>query len=64
MPPTAISSHWSLDFGYRVLALSGVAIAEDNVAQSNFQNVDVIASIQTTGSLILHGGYAGFTYAW
>ncbi|MCU0878349.1 MAG: BBP7 family outer membrane beta-barrel protein [Pirellulaceae bacterium] len=60
----AINTNWSFDFGYRVLALSGVAIAEDNVAQSNFQNVDGIASIQTTGSLILHGGYAGFTYAW
>ncbi|MEX2173096.1 MAG: BBP7 family outer membrane beta-barrel protein [Pirellulaceae bacterium] len=59
-----INHHWSADFGYRLLGLSGVAISEDNVAQGDFQNVLGISDIQTTGSLILHGGYAGLTYCW
>ncbi len=60
----AINQNWSADFGYRVVGLSGVAITEDNVAQGNFQNVLGISDTQTTGSLILHGGYAGLTYSW
>ena len=60
----AINNNWSVDFGYRLLGLSGVAITEDNVAQGNFQNVLGISDTQTTGSLILHGGYAGLTYCW
>jgi hypothetical protein len=60
----AISDNWSVDFGWRLLALSGVAITEDNVAQGNFQNVLGISDTQTTGSLLLHGGYAGLTYCW
>ncbi len=58
----AWSQNWSLDFGWRVLALSGVAIAEDNVAQSNLGSV--AGDIQTSSSVIIHGGYAGLTYAW
>jgi len=60
----AINQNWSLDLGWRVLALAGVAIAEDNVAQGNLQNVDGTSDIQTSSSVILHGGYAGLTYAW
>jgi hypothetical protein len=59
-----INQNWGVDFGYRVLALSGVAITEDNVAQGNFQNELGISDTQTTGSYILHGGYAGLTYCW
>jgi hypothetical protein len=60
----AINNNWTADFGWRVLALSGVAITEDNVAQGNFQNTLGISSTQTTGSYIIHGGYAGLTYCW
>jgi hypothetical protein len=60
----AINQNWSLDFGWRVLALSGVAIAEDNVIQESFQIVDGDSPINTSSSVILHGGYAGLTYAW
>jgi hypothetical protein len=58
----AINQNWSLDFGWRVLALSGVAIAEDNVVQSNLGGAR--GDIQTASSVIVHGGYAGLTYAW
>jgi opacity protein-like surface antigen len=60
----AFHDNWSVDFGWRLLGLSGVAITEDNVAQGNFQNVLGISDTQTTGSLILHGGYVGLTYCW
>jgi hypothetical protein len=60
----AVANNWSLNFGYRVLALAGVAISETNAIHNQFQNVAGIASQQTTGSFILHGGYLGATYCW
>ena len=60
----AINNDWSMNFGWRVMALSGVAISEVNVIDDQFQNVNGIASQQTTGSFIMHGGYVGATYCW
>jgi hypothetical protein len=60
----AVNDRWSVNFGYRVMALAGVAISETNAVRSGFQNLEGIASQQTTGSFILHGGYLGATYAW
>lgn len=60
----AINDAWSVNFGYRLLGLTGVAISEDNVAQGNFQNVLGISDTQTTGSVVLHGGYIGAVYCW
>jgi hypothetical protein len=59
-----INRSWSLDAGYRIVGLSGVAIAEDNVQQANFQDLQGIANIQSQGAVVLHGGYAGVTYGW
>ena len=59
-----MNQSWSFDLGYRVVGLSGVAIAEDNVQQGNLQDLGGIANIQTQGAVVLHGGYAGVTYAW
>ena len=59
-----INRSWSLDAGYRIVGLSGVAIAEDNVQQANFQDLQGIADIQSQGAVVLHGGYAGVTYGW
>ena len=60
----AITNNWSVNFGYRVVGLSGVAISEVNAIHNQFQNVDGIRSQQTTGSFILHGGFAGVTYCF
>jgi hypothetical protein len=60
----AINQRWALDAGYRIVGMSGVAIAEDNVQRGNFQNLEGIADIQTQGMVLLHGGYAGVTYSW
>lgn len=60
----AISRRWSVDFGYRLVGLSGVATAEDNVAQASFQTLAAGPITDSSGSLILHGAYAGATCTW
>jgi opacity protein-like surface antigen len=60
----ALNESWSINAGYRLVALSGVAIAETNVAQGNFQNVLGISDTQSTGSFIMHGVVLGATYCW
>jgi opacity protein-like surface antigen len=59
-----VNDCWTVDFGYRLVGLTGVAISEDNVAMGNFQNALGIADTQTSGSVLLHGGYLGATYCW
>jgi hypothetical protein len=60
----AINNAWSVNFGYRVLGLSGVATTEANFQQDNFHDVDGMAFLERSGSLLLHGAYAGATYCW
>jgi hypothetical protein len=60
----AVNNNWSFNFGYRILGLSGVAISEVNAIKNQFQNVSGIASQQTTGNFIVHGGFLGATYCW
>jgi hypothetical protein len=60
----AISESWSVNFGYRLVGLTGVAIAETNAQLGNLQNLLGIADTQTTGSFVLHGAYGGVTYCW
>jgi hypothetical protein len=60
----AMNQRWAFDAGYRIVGMSGVAIAEDNVQRGNFQNLQGIADIQTQGMVLLHGGYAGVTYSF
>jgi hypothetical protein len=60
----AATDRWSVNFGYRVLGLAGVAVAETQVHHNQFHNVDGIANIQSTGNFLLHGGYVGATYCW
>jgi hypothetical protein len=53
-----ISSHWSAQIGYRVVAVSQIGLAD---AQIPFYVVDIpaIADIDHNGDLLLHGGYLG-----
>jgi hypothetical protein len=60
----AWSDCWSANFGYRVLGLSGVATTEGNFQQANFHDVDGMAFLERSGSLLLHGAYVGATYCW
>jgi len=60
----AVTNNWSVNFGYRVLGLAGVATTDVNIAVNQFQDVDGIAAVQRTGSAMLHGAFAGATYCW
>jgi hypothetical protein len=53
----------SLRFGYRAVGVSGVALIADQLP-TDFSNVDVISDINTNGSLLLHGGYAGLEFCF
>ena len=60
----AVTNNWSANFGYRVLALAGVATADDNFQQSQFHDVDGVAFFNRSGSFLIHGAYAGATYCF
>lgn len=60
----AITNNWSANMGYRVLGLSGVATADDNFQQANFHDVDGMAFLNRSGSLLIHGAYLGATYCF
>jgi len=60
----SITNSWSMNFGYRVLGLAGVATTDVNLHSNQFQNVDGIASVNRNGTFLLHGLFAGATYCW
>jgi opacity protein-like surface antigen len=55
------SQHWSARVGYRVVAITGIALADDQFPQY-IVDVPEIAHIDNHSSLILHGVVAGLTY--
>lgn len=59
-----VGNHWSINFGYRVMALSGVATADTNLKTANFHDVEGIASQDAFGSVLLHGAYVGAVFGW
>lgn len=56
-----ISPKWTATAGYRVVAVSGVATAPDNV-RATFANYDSIRDFDNRGSLVLHGLNIGGIY--
>jgi hypothetical protein len=58
-----LSRHWSLNAGYRAVALTGVAFATTQIPR-NFADIPGAEDIDNDESLILHGGYLGATFAW
>ena len=57
------SCHWSINAGYRAVAITGVALATSQIPVS-FGDIPGAQDIDNDESLILHGGYLGATYAW
>ncbi len=53
--------HWSAKVGYRVVAVSNVALADHQIP-TYVIDIPEIANIDRNGDLILHGGYAGLTF--
>lgn len=58
-----ISSRFRLNFGYRLIAVNGVALAP-NQFPYNFTDARDIERIDSNGSLLLHGGYAGAQFCF
>jgi hypothetical protein len=58
-----INCNWALTAGYRVVGVSGVALYADQIP-TDFSNYDVISDINTNGSLLLHGGFAGLEFCF
>lgn len=52
-----------LSIGYRAVAVSGVALATDQIPY-NFADLQDAGRIDSNGSLILHGGYAGVDFCF
>ncbi len=51
---------WSLFGGYRVVAITGMGLADEQIPQF-IVDIPEIADIDTNGSLVLHGAYFGAT---
>ena len=58
-----LSCRWRARAGYRVMAISGIALTGEQVPVY-FQDIDGVANIDSECSLILHGGYAGLEYCF
>lgn len=55
------SQRWSARIGYRVLFISGIGLAEEQVPHY-IVDIPEIAAIDHNATLILHGAFAGLTY--
>ena len=52
---------WSARAGYRVVAITGVALADSQFPQY-INDIPDIQNVQHTDSLVLHGAFFGITY--
>jgi hypothetical protein len=58
-----LNNHWTASIGYRAIGIAGIALADDQVpaylaAENDWTDID------SSGSVILHGGFAGISYTW
>jgi hypothetical protein len=53
--------NWSARVGYRVVAVTGMALADDQFPQY-MTDIPEMQRVQTSGSLVLHGAFFGLTY--
>ena len=58
-----INCHWAVTGGYRVLAVSGIALS-DNQFPAFLAATGDLANVKTNGDLVLHGAFAGVTFRW
>ncbi|MDA1054092.1 MAG: BBP7 family outer membrane beta-barrel protein [Planctomycetota bacterium] len=59
-----ISPCWTLNAGYRVVGVSGVALSTAQVPVDFIGALDSLRTVNSNGSLILHGAFAGITYCY
>jgi hypothetical protein len=58
-----ITRNWSARAGYRVVAITGMALADDQFPQY-MTDIPEMQRVQTSGSLVLHGAFFGLTYCF
>ncbi len=56
-----MSQHWGARFGYRVVAITGLGLADDEFPQYLVDTPEM-ANPQHNSSLVLHGAFLGLTY--
>ena len=59
-----ISNRWSVRGGYRMMAITGVADAVNNMLDVDYGDIALVSNFDANDSLILHGGYIGLTCNW
>lgn len=58
-----INPCWTATVGYRAFAVTGVALPAEQI-YPDLRGINDVEIIDSNGSLILHGGYAGLEYCW
>ena len=58
-----VGPHWSIVGGYRVVVVSGVALA-DNQIPNALADTNAFADVKTNGELIAHGVFSGISFHW
>lgn len=58
-----VTCHWSVGVGYRVMGVSGVALATNQVPVDHIALLHSLESVDSNGDLILHGGFLKVEYA-
>jgi hypothetical protein len=58
-----VNNCWSLNVGYRMVGISGLALTEGQIP-NNFANIVDVQQVHASDGLILHGGYIGATFCW
>jgi len=55
---------WSATIGYRAIGLTGVALSTNQIPVDFIGAIDSLRSVDTNGSLIAHGAFAGLEYCY
>ena len=58
-----LTEHWSLFGGYRVVVINGVGLSDDQIPQY-IVDIPEISSIDSNGSLIVHGAFLGLGFSF
>jgi len=58
-----IHPNWTARFGYRAVAVTGVALPSEQI-YPDLRGINDVELIGSNSSLLLHGGYAGVEYNW
>ncbi|MBM3998580.1 MAG: hypothetical protein FJ297_03385 [Planctomycetes bacterium] len=59
-----MSRCWSVNAGYRAVALTGLALSTNQIPVDYIANLDSLRAVDSNGSMILHGFYGGIQYNW